>query len=144
MSCGFPFTNPSVISNLGVYKFGVASGQRPSCWYPPSTVSLEDETTSCGSGKVILSLMEMFGILEATETDGVDGNVRHLRLAEGYEAKFLCVFGDGLTQIRVNGFKDKIETAAFSFEGRHKIYAMLHKALGQLCLMTYTVVGSTY
>jgi hypothetical protein len=80
------------------------------------TVSLEDETTSCGLGKVILSLMEMFGILEATETDGVDGYVRHLRLAEGYEAKFLCVFGDGLTQIRVNGFKDKIETAAFSFE----------------------------
>jgi hypothetical protein len=88
--------------------------------------------------------MEMFGILEVTETDGVDGNVRHLRLAEGYAAKFLCVFGDGLTQIRVNGFKDKIETAAFSFDRWHKISAMLHKALGQVINMPGDLHGGGF
>ena len=66
---------------------------------PP--VSHEDETTNLGAAKVVLSLLVMYGIFDIDSNEGSNGEVKGLRLADGYEDRYLMLVGDGLSQIRV-------------------------------------------
>jgi hypothetical protein len=97
---------------------------------PP--ISPEDETTNKGAGKVILSLLALYGILEATETEGTSGNVKSLKLAEGYESRYLMVVGDGLSQIRARTFTELIQEVSNSYGPQHQASTVINKALNQI------------
>ena len=77
---------------------------RVSMLVPP--VSVEDKTTNKGSGKVIIGLLVLFGILKATASDALEGKISSLSLGDDWDRRWLILTGDGLTQIRVRSFQE--------------------------------------
>ena len=69
---------------------------------PP--VSPDNETTNKGAANVIMSLLLMHGVVEATSNDGVNGNLKSIRLTDDYKDRYVMLVGDGLSQIRVKTF----------------------------------------
>jgi hypothetical protein len=97
---------------------------------PP--ISPEDETTKKGAGKVILSLLALFGILEATEHEGTSGNVKGLKLADNYQTRFLMVIGDGLSQVRARSFEELVQEVSHSYGKQYDASMTIQKALKQI------------
>jgi hypothetical protein len=109
---------------------------------PP--VSPEDETTNIGAAKVVLSLLVLYGILEYTGSDGVEGNLKSVKLADGYEEKYLMLVGDGLSQIRVRTFTNLIDTHSYSYNEKREQTLMIQKAMKQVVNVTGDLHGGCF
>ena len=70
---------------------------------PP--VSPDNETTNKGAANVIMSLLLMHGVIEATSNDGVNGNLKSIHLAKDYKDRYVMCVGDGLSHIRAKTFE---------------------------------------
>ena len=70
---------------------------------PP--VSLDNETTNKGAANVIISLLLMHGVLEATSNQGVNGDLKGIKLADDFQNQYVMLVGDRLLQIRAKTFK---------------------------------------
>ena len=46
-----------------------------------------------------MSLLLIHGVVVATSTEGTNGNVKHIELADDYKSLFVMLVGDGLSQI---------------------------------------------
>jgi hypothetical protein len=96
---------------------------------PP--VSPDDETTTRGAGKVILSILLLFGLLVPTDSTAILGNVQAVKLPDDYKKRWLVLVGDRLSQMRLQAFKDMLNTYLYSFEKRYDMAQLLSKALDQ-------------
>ncbi len=96
---------------------------------PP--VSPDDETTTRGAGKVILSILLLFGLLVPKDSTAIQGNVSAVALPADYQKRWLVLVGDGLSQMRLQAFKDMLDTSSYSFEKRYEMAQLLSKALDQ-------------
>jgi hypothetical protein len=96
---------------------------------PP--VSPDDETTTRGAGKVILSILLLFGLLVPTDSTALQGNVSAVQLLADYKKGWLVLVDDGLSQMRIQAFKDMLDTSSYSFEKRYEMAQLLSKALDQ-------------
>ena len=79
---------------------------------PP--VSPDNETTNKGAANVIMSLLLMHGVLKATSNQGVNGDLKGIKLAEDYQNQFVMLVGDGLSQIRAKAFDKMIEESSYT------------------------------
>ena len=114
---------------------------------PP--VNPDDETTNIGAAQNVVSLLLLRGILECTENDAVDDaainvDVTKVKLAEGYERKWLMLVGDGLTQMRVKTFSDLVQQSSYSFGEQQKTFEVLRHALGQVVHVTGDLHGGQF
>ena len=109
---------------------------------PP--VSPEDETTNIGAAKVVLSLLVLYGILQYTGSDGVEGNLKSIGLADGYEDRYLMLVGDGLSQIRVRTFTNLIDTHSYSYNEKREQTLMIQKAMKQVVNVTGDLHGGCF
>jgi hypothetical protein len=81
---------------------------------PP--VSPDNKTTTWGAGKVILSILLLFGLWIPTDSTAIEGNV---------------LVGNGLSQMRLQAFKDMLNMLSYSFKKRYEMAQLLSKALDQ-------------
>ena len=107
-------------------------GDVPQCSMIIPPISPEDETTNKGAGKVILSLLALYGILEKTTQTSEEGNPKGLQLAEGYDKRYLVIVGDGLSQVRARTFSNLMQECSNSFGDKHEKSIMIQKALNQI------------
>jgi hypothetical protein len=103
---------------------------RASAILPPALC--EDQTSNRGSAKAVLSLLQLYEIIEVTASSGVDGDIKELKLAENHKKRYLMTVGDGLTQMRLAASRMMIESSAFTFVARQKAAELLNAALGQV------------
>ena len=71
----------------------------------------EDETTTLGTGVVLLNILHLCGLIEVDQL--VDGRYK-IRQGDT-QTKWLYLCGDGLTQIRLKSFIDAIQEYSLSF-----------------------------
>ena len=109
---------------------------------PP--VSPDDETTNIGAAKNILSLLLFHKILIPTDSEGVEGNIRKLELAPGYNKRWMMLVGDGLTQVRIRTFIDMIETSCYNFGESQRAVEMIKHAMGQVIHVTGDLHGGLF
>jgi hypothetical protein len=103
-----------------------------------------DEITNIGAGQNIVSLLLLRGILEATDFDGTNGDMRKIRLAPDYKNKWMMLVGDGLTQMRVRTFVDIINKSCYDFGQQQEKMAMIKEALGQVIHITGDLHGGLF
>jgi hypothetical protein len=96
---------------------------------PP--VSPDDKTTTRGAGKVILRILLLFGLLVPTVSTAIQGKVQAVQLPADYQKRWLVLVGDGLSQMRLQAFKDMLHTSSYSFEKWYEMAQLLSKALDQ-------------
>ena len=58
---------------------------------------------------MILSLLAMVGILAVTSQEGINGDVKGLKLLDDYKERNLMIVSDGLYQIRTRIFNELID-----------------------------------
>jgi hypothetical protein len=109
---------------------------------PP--VSPDNETTTRGAGKVILSILLLFGLLVPTDSTTIQGNVSAAKLPADYHKRWLVLVGDGLSQMRLQAFKDMLDTSSYSFEKRYKMAQLLSKALDQCVALPGNLHGGGF
>jgi hypothetical protein len=109
---------------------------------PP--VSPDDETTTRGAGKVILSILLLFGLLEATDSTAIEGNVLAVKLPLDYKKRWLVLVGDGLSQMRLQAFKDMLDSSSYSFEKRYESAQLLSKAMDQCVALPGDLHGGAF
>ena len=138
---------PTFYSHAATFQFRATElwrgeATKTSLLMPP--VSPEDETTNLGAAKVVLSLLVLFGILELQSNEGAEGNVRGIRLADGYDKRYLMLVGDGLSQIRVRTFVEMIGDQCYDLGQEHESTVMIRKALGQIINVTGDLHGGCF
>ena len=90
----------------------------------------EDETTTLGTGVVLLNILNLCGLIEVDKF--VDGKYK---IREGdVETKWLYLVGDGLTQVRLKSFIDSIQEDSLSFREFYKESVVLSKALERVVI----------
>ena len=92
-------------------------------------VSPDNETTNKGAANMIMSLLLMHGVLEATSNEGANGNLKGICLSDNYKDRYMMLVGDGLSQIRAKTFKKMIEDSSYRFKDTHKATEMIKNAL---------------
>jgi hypothetical protein len=96
---------------------------------PP--VSPDAKTTTHGAGKVILSILLLFGLLIPTDSTAIQGNVQAVQLPANYKKHWLVLVGDGLLQMRLQAFKGMLGTSLYSFKKCYEMAQLLSKTLDQ-------------
>ena len=99
-------------------------------------VSPENETTNKGAANVILLLLLYHGVIEQTNSDGANGDVKGMHLADDHEERHVMLVGDDLSQIRVKTFENMIQESSYRFKENFKAMDMIRKALGQVIHVT--------
>ena len=103
-------------------------------------VSPHDETSNKGAANVLISMLLAYGILEIKSDNDNNNNseeeatdiVHKLQLCDGYEKRYLLIVGDGLTQIRIDTFRELIEESSYRFGKRYEISNILTNAMNQI------------
>ena len=73
------------------------------------TISVEYETNNKGAEKLILSLLDMSGILEVTSQEGTNDDVKGLKMSDYYKEQHIVIVGDVLYQICARTINELIE-----------------------------------
>jgi hypothetical protein len=91
----------------------------------------DDETTTRGARKVILSILLLLGLLVPTNSTAIQGNVQAVQLPDNYKKFWLVLVSDGLLQMQLQAFKDMLNTSPYSFEKQYEMAQLLSKVLDQ-------------
>ena len=83
-------------------------------------LSPENETTNKGAANVVMSLLLYHGIIQPVTSDGANGDVKGMKLADDYQEQHVMLVGDGLSQIRVKMFKTMIQESSFWFKENYR------------------------
>ena len=90
----------------------------------PLPTMAEDETTTLGTGVVLLNILHLCGLIEVQKL--VDGRSK---IIEGdTNSKWLYLVGDGLTQVRLKSFFDAIQQDSLSFRELYRESVVLARA----------------
>ena len=81
---------------------------------------------------MILSLLAMFGILEVTSQEGINGDVKGLKLLDDYKERNLMIVSDGLSQIRTITFNELIDQTSYILGPQQRARVMIQKYLNQV------------
>ena len=89
-------------------------------------LSPEDETMNVGATKVILSLLNLYGIIVEKPADQMSTKegeeLLNFQLAQGYKVRHLDIIGDGLSQIHMKMFIELIKFTAANTGMRTQVY----------------------
>ena len=76
-----------------------------------------------------MSFIPFFGIMKVQDHEGVNGNVRRLKLSDDYKTCYVVVVGDGLSQMRARAFDDDVEDSSHNFGEQHEMIVKTAKIL---------------
>lgn len=65
---------------------------------------------------MVMSLLLYHSIVEPTDNNGTNGDVKGIHLAADYKERYVMLVGDGLLQIRVKTFETMIQELSFCFK----------------------------
>jgi hypothetical protein len=77
----------------------------------------------------------LFGLLVPTDSTAIQGNVQAVQLPANYKKCWLVLVGNGLSQMRLQAFKDMLHTLSYSFKKRYEMAQLFSKALDQCVVL---------
>ena len=89
----------------------------------PLPTLIEDETTTLGTGVVILNTLELHGLIDITENDY---GMKHMKIGANKNYVLLC--GDGLLQVRTKKFFEEAYSDALSFDKMYEDSLVISEA----------------
>ena len=107
------------------------SGEKSNVRTCPLPTMAEDETTTLGTGAVLLQIMDLCGLINVLSGQGVD---QRSILQSSDLTKWLYLVGDGLTQVRLKSFMDVIHSDSVSFRDWYCDSLVILAALGRVIL----------
>ena len=90
---------------------------------PP--IRLYGELTKSGSVQNITYMLLIRGILVPIDSEGAAKNIRKIRLAHDYKKKWLMLVEDGLTQMWIKSFVDKIKKSCYDLSEQQEVLALI-------------------
>ena len=128
-----------------LYKFpDVWRGTLPPAKMLIPPVSPENETTNRGAANVVMSLLLYHGVVEPTDNNGANGDVKSIQLAADYKERYVMLVGDGLSQVRVKTFENLIQESSFRFKENFRATDMIRRALSQVIHVTGDLHGGRF
>ena len=105
------------------------SGKKNNAQLCPLPTMAEDETTTLGTGVVLLNILHLCGLIEVDKL--VDGRSKIREGSSELKSKWLYLCGDGLTQVRLKSFIDAIQQDSLSFKELYRESVVFQKRLNE-------------
>jgi hypothetical protein len=102
-------------------------------------LSVDDETTTEGCGNVMLSLLEMASIIKVNKK-----SKKIVSLSEHLDTRWQITYGDGLSQMRVRGYTDTIDSASTNFRDHYEQSTLFSKALDRVVMVPGDLHGGGF
>ena len=118
-------------------------GETPKVAILVQPLSKMDETKNKEAGIILITqLIMLFGILKPFSHDGTQGNLKHLKLEDGWEKCTMLFVGDGLTMARIKSFDELLSSSPMEYTMKHeKAVILCNKALSQVVVVTGDLDG---